>query len=175
MARPLRRRGDPMTHSPHAVSSTFLVWLLVGCGSSPDQTSRDRSTEDAGHPGDARQEDSLMGSPGRDVEATDASSPPDGPPADTASLPDPCIEAGTCPPGAWTNVTPPSMSRAVLRPTPNAFGPGSIVGDPARPSDMYVGGSAAGLWKSSDYGNTWTQINSTLPDIPRGVVIALAG
>jgi photosystem II stability/assembly factor-like uncharacterized protein len=55
------------------------------------------------------------------------------------------------------------------------FGPGSIVGDPARPNDLYVGGSSAGLWKSSDYGNTWTRINDTLPDVPRGVVIAVAG
>ena len=55
------------------------------------------------------------------------------------------------------------------------FGPGSIVGDPARPSDLYVGGSSAGLWKSSDYGNSWTLINDTLPDVPRGIVIAVAG
>ena len=67
------------------------------------------------------------------------------------------------------------MPASVLRPTANVFGPGSIVGDPARPSDLYVGGSAAGLWKSSDYGFTWTQINDTLPDVPRGAVIAVAG
>ncbi len=89
--------------------------------------------------------------------------------------PDPCVAAGTCPPGVWINVTPGDLSAAVLRPTANVFGPGSIVGDPARPSDLYVGGSAAGLWRSSDYGFTWTQINDTLPDVPRGTVIAVAG
>jgi hypothetical protein len=89
--------------------------------------------------------------------------------------PDPCVAAGTCPPGVWVNVTPPDMPAAVLRPTANVFGPGSIVGDPARPSDLYVGGSSAGLWKSSDYGNSWTRINDTLPDVPRGAVIAVAG
>src|SRR3954468_16030385 len=57
----------------------------------------------------------------------------------------------------------------------NVFGPGTIVGDPARPSDLYVGGSSAGLWKSTDYGFTWTLINDTLPDVPRGTVIAVAG
>jgi len=67
------------------------------------------------------------------------------------------------------------MPAAVLRPTANVFGPGSIVGDPARPSDLYVGGSSAGLWKSTDYGFTWTLINDTLPDVPRGTVIAVAG
>ena len=89
--------------------------------------------------------------------------------------PDPCVAAGTCPPGVWINVTPPDMPADVLRPTDNVFGPGSIVGDPARPSDLYVGGSSAGLWRSSDYGNSWTLINDTLPDVPRGVVIAVAG
>jgi len=88
--------------------------------------------------------------------------------------PDPCVAAGTCPPGVWVNVTPPGMA-GVVRPTENEYGPGSIAGDPARPSDIYVGGSSAGLWKSSDYGNTWTLINDTLPDVPRGAVIAVAG
>src|SRR5262245_18723228 len=88
--------------------------------------------------------------------------------------PDPCVAAGTCPPGVWVNVTPPGMA-GVLRPTANVFGPGSIAGDPARPSDIYVGGSSAGLWKSSYYGNTWALINDTLPDVPRGAVIAVAG
>ena len=84
--------------------------------------------------------------------------------------PDPCIAAGTCPPGLWINVTPSDMPASVLRPTANVFGPGTIVGDPARPSDLYVGGSSAGLWKSTDYGFSWTLINDTLPDVPRGTV-----
>jgi hypothetical protein len=88
---------------------------------------------------------------------------------------DPCVAAGTCPPGLWINVTPSDMPAAVLRPTANVFGPGTIVGDPARPSDLYVGGSSAGLWKSTDYGFTWALINDTLPDVPRGTVIAVAG
>jgi hypothetical protein len=94
---------------------------------------------------------------------------------DTGPLPaDPYVAAGTCPPGIWINVTPPGMA-AVVRPSADEYGPGSIARDPARPSDIYVGGSSAGLWKSSDYGNTWTLINDTLPDVPRGVVIAVAG
>jgi hypothetical protein len=95
--------------------------------------------------------------------------------SDLAPLPtDPCVAAGTCPPGTWVNVSPGAMS-AVLRPTSNVFGPGTIAGNPARPSDLYVGGSSAGLWKSTDYGNTWTLLDSTLPDTPRGKVIAVAG
>ncbi len=89
--------------------------------------------------------------------------------------PDPCVAAGTCAPGVWVNVTPADMPASVLRPTANVFGPGSIAADPSRPSDIYVGGSSAGLWKSSDYGYTWSRLNDTLPDVPRGAVIAVAG
>jgi hypothetical protein len=102
---------------------------------------------------------------------------PDGAAAmpDLARAPDPCIAAGTCPPGVWTNVTPQTMDPKVLSPTANAFGPGAIVGDPARPSDLYIGGGADGVWKSADYGNTWTKINSQIPGGPIGSPIAVAG
>lgn len=94
----------------------------------------------------------------------------------TAPLPpDPCVAAGTCPPGQWTNVTPKEMSPSVLAPTANAYGPGAIVLDPARPSDMYIGAGADGLWKSTDYGSTWTKINADIPGSPIGVPIAVAG
>ena len=88
--------------------------------------------------------------------------------------PDPCVDSGTCPSGSWINVTPSAMPASALRPTMNAFGPGSVVADPSRPSDLYVGPNA-GLWKSTDYGSTWQLVNSTLQDAPRGVIIAVAG
>lgn len=94
---------------------------------------------------------------------------------DAARVPDPCIAAGTCPPGVWTDVTPAAMSPQVLAPTANAFGPGSIAADPARPSDLYVGGGADGIWRSSDYGNTWTKIDGTIPGGPIGAPFAVAG
>ncbi|MEO7113325.1 MAG: hypothetical protein ABI183_22995 [Polyangiaceae bacterium] len=67
------------------------------------------------------------------------------------------------------------MSETVLSPTANAFGPGALVGDPARPSDMYIGAGNDGTWKSTDYGNTWNRINSDTPGSPIGVPIAVAG
>lgn len=99
-----------------------------------------------------------------------------GPSQDGGRLPpDPCIEAGTCPVGVWTNVTPAGMDPSDLAPAQNAFGPGAVVADPARPSDLYVGGSASGLWKSTDYGFTWTALSQAVPNAPRGVTIAVAG
>jgi len=90
-------------------------------------------------------------------------------------LPDPCVEAKTCPIGVWTNVTPAGMDPRDLAPTANAFGPGAIVADPAHPTDLYVGGSKSGLWKSTDYGNTWKALSKDVPDAARGVTIAVAG
>jgi hypothetical protein len=71
--------------------------------------------------------------------------------------------------GVWTNVTPAEMANDA-----SGFGAGSIAGDPLRPSDMYVGGSKSGVWKSTDYGKTWRKINDLSPDITRGCIIAVA-
>ena len=95
-----------------------------------------------------------------------------GVPKDAGPLPpDPCIAAGTCPIGVWVNVTPSTM------PSTDTYGPGSVVRDPVRPTDLYVAGSDSGLWKSTDYGNTWKNIatNADVPNAPRGVVFAVAG
>jgi hypothetical protein len=96
--------------------------------------------------------------------------------ADAGPLPpDPCIEAGTCPIGTWTNVTPVGMDPADLAPTANAFGPGAVVAVPGHASNIYVGGSKSGLWKSTDYGYTWKFLSKSIPDAPRGVTITAAG
>jgi hypothetical protein len=53
------------------------------------------------------------------------------------------------------------------------FGGGPIVLDPDTPSDLYFGGGGDGLWKSTDYGNTWTKINSSIGYVPMGYVMAV--
>lgn len=175
-----------------------IVSALVGCGASQDQRAMDEGSADsAGPPSTLDAQAVVQDAKPLDVQTTDADTIDVAPFDDRAATPfndaaaapfndaalretgplppDPCIEAGTCPIGLWTNVTPTDMPAAILRPTLNAFGPGSIVADPARPSDLYVGGSSAGLWRSSDYGFKWTRVNNTLPDVPRGVTIAVAG
>jgi len=63
--------------------------------------------------------------------------------------PNPCLEAGTCAPGQWINVTPPGIDLA------GTYGPGSVQVDSARPQDVYSQFGHHGIWKSTDYGLTW--------------------
>jgi photosystem II stability/assembly factor-like uncharacterized protein len=55
------------------------------------------------------------------------------------------------------------------------FGPGPVVVDPDHPSDLYAAGGGAGVWKSTDYGNQWTQVNRDLGYVPMGLVVAVGG
>jgi hypothetical protein len=153
------------------IASLALACALAACGSG--SSSGAGATDGGPEPGEGGGDDAPApigdtGTPPHEGgSASDAVAV--GPPA-----PDPCVEAGTCPLGVWTDVTPSAMPASALRPTQNAFGPGSVVADPAHPGDMYVGPNA-GLWKSSDYGSTWTLVNNSLEDAPRGVLVAVAG
>jgi hypothetical protein len=78
-------------------------------------------------------------------------------------------------PGVWERVTSPEMDPAVFT-GPGGFGIGSIVNDPGRPSDLYVGGYGS-LWRSTDYGATWNEVNSNPKPGSQalGHVVAVAG
>ena len=92
---------------------------------------------------------------------------------ETSGAPAPLPRAlGT--PGVWEKVTSPNMD-AKLFANPN-FGIGSIVTDPARPTDLYVGGYGS-IWKSTDYGLNWRKLDSrpNPPSLPLGHVLAVAG
>jgi hypothetical protein len=77
-------------------------------------------------------------------------------------------------PGVWEEVTSPDMDPKLFM--AGNFGIGSIVTDPARPTDLYVGGYGS-LWKSTDYGLKWTKIDSqpNPPSLALGHVLAVAG
>ena len=93
----------------------------------------------------------------------------DASPAD-AGKPPPAL--GT--PGVWQEVTSPNMDPDLF--TGGEFGIGSIVTDPARPTEMYVGGYGS-IWKSSDYGLNWSKVESVPnpPSLALGHVLAVAG
>jgi hypothetical protein len=63
--------------------------------------------------------------------------------------------------GSWVNVTPGGWN-----PNPNYprsgdnYGFQTVLVDPARPSDLYVFTNYQGVWKSSDFGMTWSKTNT---------------
>jgi len=78
-------------------------------------------------------------------------------------------------PGVWEDVTSPEMDPALFTP-PSGFGVGNIRVDPARPTDLYAGGYGS-IWKSTDYGLTWSKLDSkpNPPYLALGHVLAVAG
>ncbi len=75
--------------------------------------------------------------------------------------PDPCIAAGNCAAGKWVNVTPKAVS---LDPNTGCnacnYGVQEVVADPVRRSDLYAFICYQGVWKSTDYGLTWSKIST---------------
>jgi photosystem II stability/assembly factor-like uncharacterized protein len=79
--------------------------------------------------------------------------------------------------GTWINVTPPG---AILNKPLGCqnFGADTIGVDPAHPSDLYTHFDCQGIWKSTDYGATWTgPINkgfnkSAVSDCAGGITVA---
>lgn len=57
--------------------------------------------------------------------------------------------------GAWTNVTPAGIDLAASLNNDN-YGVQDVVVDPVRPQDAYAFTCHEGVWKSTDYGATWT-------------------
>ena len=87
---------------------------------------------------------------------------------DTGPLPpDNCVEAGTCLLGTWINVTPSNLDPSVLQTDGECVRPwvhrcqsaackaGCTSRGPRPPHPQ-------GVWKSTDYGATWSQVNSQI-------------
>ncbi|MDB4983724.1 MAG: hypothetical protein JWM82_4476 [Myxococcales bacterium] len=87
--------------------------------------------------------------------------------------PNAMLPPATGTPGVWENVTSAEMPAELFT---NGFGVGNIRTDPARPSDLYVGGYGS-IWKSTDYGKTWARLDSqpNPPSLALGHVLAVAG
>jgi hypothetical protein len=71
--------------------------------------------------------------------------------------------------GTWTNVTPAGIN---LAPDGTVAGPGQnyglqgVVADPSRPGTLYASVTYQGVWKSIDYGLTWSHVNVTSGQSP---------
>lgn len=68
-------------------------------------------------------------------------------------------------PGTWINVTPSSINLASnsgtgLGPNCSNFGTRTVQVDPLNPSNVYTLYDCQGLWKSTNYGDTWTRIDN---------------
>jgi hypothetical protein len=62
--------------------------------------------------------------------------------------------------GEWTPVTPPGIDLDPKRFGGDNFGLQDVLVDPARPSDLYAFVTHQGVWKSTDYGQGWTKVNT---------------
>jgi hypothetical protein len=89
--------------------------------------------------------------------ATDGGASPSGPTDGSSSTPpppDPCIAAGSCPPGQWTDVSPKDIDLSANLPCGN-YGALSVQVNAAHPETLYTHFDCRGIWKSVDYGSTW--------------------
>jgi hypothetical protein len=75
--------------------------------------------------------------------------------------------------GEWVNVTPPGIKLYPLgswqwnsAPIDN-YGVQEMIHDPAHPGTFYAGTSYEGIWKSVDYGLTWTKVSKDDSGIDR--------
>ncbi len=60
----------------------------------------------------------------------------------------------------WSDVTPSGISLDPTAFNNDNFGVQDVVADPARPSDLYAFTCFQGVWKSTDFGQTWAKINT---------------
>ena len=67
----------------------------------------------------------------------------------------PCIDAGTCPTGVWMDVTPKNVDLVNDLSCGN-YGTQTLQSDAMHPSHFYSMFNCQGIWKSTDYGTTWT-------------------
>lgn len=147
------------------MSSKFLVALgalALGCSQSNAATSASSS---GGVGGSSSSSSSAAGAT---TTSSSASSTSTGSASSSgtggsggAPVIDPCVAAGTCPPGVWIRHDLPGFGAPDTVQT--------VVVDPVRPSDFYAfvgsnNGPTIKVYASTDYGNTWTQQNAT-PDI----------
>jgi hypothetical protein len=80
-------------------------------------------------------------------------------PASNLAVSPPALSLAPVPPpatfGTWINVTPAGVNLTDVLDCGN-YGTQSVQVDPANPSNLYAQFNCQGIWKSTDYGQTWT-------------------
>ncbi|HLZ29829.1 MAG TPA: sialidase family protein [Chloroflexota bacterium] len=106
----------------------------------------------------------AIDAPTTDVPATDAPAQADVSAPTSMVMLTPRLSAGAPSPqtGKWVNVTPATANLSDPLDCSN-FGASNVVADPARPSDLYAHFDCQGIWKSTDFGQTWTGPINTGP------------
>jgi hypothetical protein len=141
-------------------TATRVILVLAAAAMAACGHGSDTATLDTTHPVVG-----MLGLDGGTSEATvaeDSEAP--GFPGESGTVPvheagpppaDPCIEAGTCPKGVWVDVTPSNVDLVDQLNCSN-YGTQNVGVDPENPSDFYAQFMCQGIWKSTDYGQTWT-------------------
>lgn len=126
-----------------------MIVVCSGCGGDPKSSASPTAGSGGQSPSSGGQSSSSGGAAGM------RGTPQPVTPAD------PCIAAGTCPPGKWIDVTPAGIS---LDPNTGCaacnFGAQDVVADPVRRGDLYAFACYQGVWKSTDYGLTWAKVST---------------
>jgi hypothetical protein len=89
--------------------------------------------------------------------------------------PDACLTTGGCPAGKWINVTPSSID--LVNGDCSNYGVKTVQADAQHPGELYTLFFCQGIWKSTDYGQTWkgpinTGMNgATVGDCAGGITV----
>ena len=89
-------------------------------------------------------------------------------------------KTGAAPVGTWVNVTPSKVDLSSPFAACGNYGSETVQVDPANPANLYTEFNCQGIWKSTDYGATWTgPINKgthgpAVTDCAGGITIAPA-
>ncbi|MBP9112406.1 MAG: hypothetical protein KBF88_06325 [Polyangiaceae bacterium] len=145
---------------------TFVLsFLPFACSSEADVGGEDTdapdgSTIDGSTLGEGGTSDGGVGDAVAADVSSDALTQTDGGSSDTGVVTGDAGNTTLGQPGVWTNVTPAAITLNPSAFNNDNFGINDVLTDPARPSDFYAFTCHQGVWKSTDYGQSWTKINT---------------
>lgn len=137
------------------LAGLVCVLLISGCGVGSAEGTDSLSSEspdDNLFAGDGFDTDDGDNDQAEDDDATGDPSPSDPSPTDQD------LPVATGEPGVWENVTP-DLDLAGTSYGGGNYGAQEVFVDPANPNVVYLSVCYQGIWKSADYGLTWTKVS----------------